>query len=95
MTNTNNAQTSTNNNNKKEMIMKNAKRNARLAFVFAPIVAAAYVCKGSAKAARAIETGARITAEKLEAADKSLTVKADAIKQELAEDDAFIALAAR
>jgi high-affinity K+ transport system ATPase subunit B len=58
------------------------KRIAGLTFLFAPIVAAVYMCKGTAKAARAIEQGAKKTAEKLEAADKSLSVKAEKVKQD-------------
>lgn len=77
---------STNNNNKKSQIqitipVGQAKRIAGLAFLFAPVVAAAYVCKGTAKAARAIEQGAKCAAEKLEAADNSLSVQAKDIKQ--------------
>jgi hypothetical protein len=70
----------------KEEVKQNlttAKKHARMAFVFGPLVAAAYVCKYGAKAARVVEKTARCSAEKLEAADKSVMTKAQAVNDDI------------
>jgi hypothetical protein len=59
------------------------KKHTRMAFVFGPLVAAAYVCKYGGKAARVVEKTARCSAEKLEAVDKSMMTKAQVVHDDI------------